>query len=59
MVFILASLTGVPAIHLYYEHKGKGIAKYIFGIEGCDPRSYLNGEHIIREILKILEDLKT
>lgn len=52
--FILATLAGVPALHLYYEHKGRGILKHTFDTEAWSLTSCLNKGDDVEKITKYL-----
>jgi len=55
--FIASALAGIPATHLYYEHKGAGILKFTFGVNGLSLFNCMkNSDECIREIRRMIED---
>jgi len=55
--FIASALAGIPAIHLYYEHKGAGISKFTFGVNGLSLFNCMkHDDECIREIRRMIED---
>jgi len=55
--FIASALAGIPAIHLYYEHKGAGISKFTFGVNGFSLFYCIrHDDECIREIRRMIED---
>jgi len=55
--FIASAHAGIPAIHLYYEHKGAGILKFTFGITGHDlSKCIKKTDKCIREIKRTIDN---
>lgn len=54
---ILASIANVPTLHLYYEHKGKGIAEHTFGVESWSLYSCLREDGAAEKVVKYLENM--